>query len=289
MDIILVGATSGSFSRCRTTPQNTLWVAGSLLSSTRVRAEALEQQKAEALKQQEAEALERQRLEAAASGSQSAEAATRPQESPVAKAEHEKLNFNREDEQPLHKTALMTAVAQDLPFSIGKGLMHAEVRDDKETVGELTDSLGFHLLQKSLTLQGGLFRKIGKRHADETEDDYLKRALTLNTPIVNAAIAWTNNAQKKVRKYLRDEWNDEKSPYGSSRISFAQGTTQPGSAAMREITVTDAHGRTWPPDTPFVTPRGDDTGEEPKLVVNTAFDADVWPHVSERYDGGFHA
>ena len=38
--------------------------------STRVRAEALEQQKAEALKQQEAEALERQRLEAAASGSQ---------------------------------------------------------------------------------------------------------------------------------------------------------------------------------------------------------------------------
>ena len=39
--------------------------------STRVRAEALEQQKAEALKQQEAEALERQRLEAAASGSQS--------------------------------------------------------------------------------------------------------------------------------------------------------------------------------------------------------------------------
>ena len=54
--------------------------------STRVRAEALEQQKAEALKQQEAEALERQRLEAAASGSQSAEAATRPQASPVAKA-----------------------------------------------------------------------------------------------------------------------------------------------------------------------------------------------------------
>ena len=54
--------------------------------STRVRAEALEQQKAEALKQQEAEALERQRFEVTASGSQSAEAATRPQASPVAKA-----------------------------------------------------------------------------------------------------------------------------------------------------------------------------------------------------------
>ena len=196
---------------------------------------------AEALKQQEAEALERQRLEAAASGSQSAEAATRPQESPVAKAEHEKLNFDREDEQPMHKIALMTAVAENLPFSIGKGLMEAEVRDDEETVGELTNSLGFRLLKKSAIVQGGLSRRIGERRADETEEDYLKRALKENTPIVNSAIAWTNYAQKKVRKCLRDEWNDEKSPYGSSGVRFAQGKTQPGSAAMREITVTWTH------------------------------------------------
>ena len=183
----------------------------------------------------------------------------------------------------MHKIALMTAVGEDLPFAIGKGLAPDEVRGD-EAVETLTESLGFLLLQKSAILQGGLSRRIGERRADETEEDYLKRALTLNTPIVNAAIAWTNNAQKKVRKFLRGEWNDEKSPYGSSRISFAQGTTQPGSAAMREITVTDAHGRTWPPDTPFVTPRGDDTGEEPKPVVNTAFDADVWPHVSDKHE-----
>ena len=113
------------------------------------------------------------------------------------KAEHEKLNFDKEEVQPMHKIALMTAVGEDLPFAIGKGLAPGE--------------------------------------------DYLKRALKENTPIVNSAIAWTNYAQKKVRKCLRDEWNDEKSPYGSSGVRFAQGKTQPGSAAMREITVTWTH------------------------------------------------
>ena len=237
---------------------------------------------AEALKQQEAKVLERQKPEAAASGSQSVAAVTRPRESPTDKAEHEKLNFDKGDEQPLHKIALMTAVAENLPLSIGKGLMKAEVRDDEKTVGTLIDSLGYKLLQKSPLLQGGLSRRIGERREDETEDDYLKRALKLNTPIINSAIAWTNVAQKKVRKYLRDEWNDKQSSYGSSGISFAQGKTQPGSAT--ESMVTDMHGNPIELlDTPLDTPRGDETGEEPKPVVNTAFDADVWPLLSDSH------
>ena len=82
-------AATGAAARASTTkPSNKRYQAAAFQRhiGQSAEAEALEQQKAEALKQQEAEALERQRLEAAASGSQSAEAATRPQASLVAKA-----------------------------------------------------------------------------------------------------------------------------------------------------------------------------------------------------------
>ena len=64
----------------------------------------------------------------------------------------------------------------------------------------------------------------------------------------------------------------------------------PGHNTRPDIEVTDMHGNPIELlETPLDTPRGDETDEERKPVVNAAFDADVWPHVSERYDGGFHA
>ena len=141
---------------------------------------------------------EPQDVEIPSGGSPLAEAAqkgtgpllTRPQQdemapfvemTPVLK---ERVDFNKEEELPMWKAALMTATNQWLSSPVGMGLTPGEPSEPEELEAMSTSRLGFSMLAK------GIAKRVGDMHSGEGIDEYMKRAAATTTPIINAYVSW---------------------------------------------------------------------------------------------------
>ena len=66
----------------------------------------------------------------------------------------ERVAFDESEEQPMYKTALMTATAEWLSAPVGKGLTPGEAAEP-EAAAILEQGLGFRLLVKGMTKRVG--------------------------------------------------------------------------------------------------------------------------------------
>ena len=167
--------------------------------------------------------------------------------------------------QPLYKNALLTATARRLNIGIGKGLAQAEPAPEI-----YENTRGFNMMTKGLAI---LMQKNGDKYQPrEKAEDYLRKVMDSNTPVINAAVAWGAAAEKKVTMLIEKTRRARSSGMSSAeslRQRFIQEETPNplGSAAGRE----SAKSQEARLD--------EDEMEAPTPFLNTAFAAEVWPRV----------
>ena len=171
----------------------------------------------------------------------------------------ERVDFNKEEELPMWKAALMTATSQWLSSPVGMGLTPGEPSEPEELEAMTTSRLGFSMLAK------GVAKRVGDMHSGEGIGEYMKRAVATTTPIVNSYVSWKSGSQKRVQKWFaqRTRAEDEASP------SFTAGQTVPSSSMPAGIF--DAAGN----ELVF-----DDDLDDFRPVLDTAFDAAVWDAIA---------
>ena len=132
----------------------------------------------------------------ASSGSQRAE--TDPNQSSLnpRTAGKTRVNFDQNEEQPQFKVALMTSTAKNLGMGIGQGLAPAAPATEAHV-----NSKGFDLLVKGMTCR--MRQMVGDYNPDERPEDYMKKLMEVNTPVINSAVDWKCTAEKKVRSFFR--------------------------------------------------------------------------------------
>ena len=159
----------------------------------------------------------------------------------------------------------LTATARRLNIGIGKGLAQAEPAPEI-----YENTRGFNMMTKGLAI---LMQKNGdKCQPLEKAEDYLRKVMDSNTPVINAAVAWGAAAEKKVTMLI-EKTRRARSSGMSSAESLRQRFTQEeasnplGSAAGRESEMSQEARL------------DEDEMEAPTPFLNTAFAAEVWPRV----------
>ena len=180
-------------------------------------------------------------------------------------ANRTKVSFDKDERQPLYKNALLNATAKHLGVGIGKGLAQAEPASEV-----YENTRGFSLMAKGLSIW--MLKKGDKCQPFEKAEDYLKRVMDNNTPVINAAVAWGSAAEKKVNMFLQRTKRARCSETPSAdplHRHFTQGetlcplesTAGQDSAMSQEIRPDEDEMAVSPP------------------VLTTAFAAEVWPRV----------
>ena len=161
----------------------------------------------------------------------------------------------------------MTATAEHLGVGIGQGL--AQVAPAAEAY---EGSPGFKLLVKGMTLR--MQKIVGEYNPSEKADDYMKRLMEVNTPVIDSAVDWKSTAEKKVRNLFRGTYGKRarlsETPKDVSLGNvFTQGETLAEDAASSNaIEILGADGRRLDED--------QDSAAVPQPSLATAFDANVW-------------
>ena len=111
-------------------------------------------------------------------------------------------------------------------------------------------------------------KRVGARQDGESPDAFMKKAMLTTTPIINSYVDWKSSAQKKVQALFGKKSDDEVSV---PPPSFIAGSSVPASSTASVIY--DAAGNVMRFDE-------EDSGEL-QPVLDTAFDATVWPIIEE--------
>ena len=174
--------------------------------------------------------------------------------------------FHSGEHQPLYKNALMTTTTRCLDSGIGKGLTQAEPAPEI-----YENTLGFSMMAKGIAVW--MQKKGDKCQPFEKAEDYLKRVMDSNTPVINAAVAWGAAAEKKVAELI-ERTKRARSSETPSADSLDQRFTQAETlnplepAASRESAMSQE------------VRLDEDEMEVPTPFLNTAFAAEVWPRVN---------
>ena len=148
---------------------------------------------------------EPQGIEIPSGGSPLAEAAqkgtgpllTRPQQAEMTPVLKERVDFNKEEELPMWKAALMTATNQWLSAPVGMGLTPGEPSEPEELEAMSTSRLGFSMLAK------GMAKRVGDMHSGEGIGEYMKWAVATTTPIINSYVSWKSLIAEESHKVVR--------------------------------------------------------------------------------------
>ena len=176
------------------------------------------------------------------------------------------VHFHSGEHQPLYKNALMTTTARRLDSGIGKGLAQAEPAPEI-----YENTRGFSMMAKGIAVW--MQKKGDKCQPLEKAEDYLKRVMDSNTPVINAAVAWGAAAEKKVAELIErtKRARSSETPSADSldqRFTQAETLNSLEPAASRESAMSQE------------VRLDEDEMEAPTPFLNTAFAAEVWPRVN---------
>ena len=156
---------------------------------------------------------------------------------------------------------------------------------DEDSLDWAAKGRGFKMLMKTALLQGGMRKTVGEPSANESQEDYFKRALRKQRPVVNSAIAWTWKAIKEVKSSF---WQDPRSePKRPTELSdFATGGQVAGSDSVGAH-VLDSEGNEIKleadsdeePEEPVEKKVDEELGEEHRPLMLTAFSTEAWAAV----------